>query len=460
MEGRGQRLDEVGIGQKLPSPNGPSFSTKIQTISQRARMVRNVPLRTLAHNIDREWLESAWKRIYKGGATGIDRVDAQAYEANFKDNLDGLLQRMRDGSYRAPPVRRVYIPKADGKERPLGIPTIEDKLAQRAIGLILSAIYEQDFLPMSFGFRQGKSAHDALQAAKFAITTQKVSWVVDADICSFFDEMDHEWMIKFLRHRVGDERVIRFVKKWLNAGVMEEGKLSKAASGAPQGGVISPILANIYLHYAIDLWVTKIVPKSMRGQMQCFRYADDILFCFQYRQDAIRFKFMLKERLSKFKLRLNEDKTKLCRFGRFAEEQRQKYGEKRSTFDFLGFTFYNRESKAGKYTVGTKTSRKRLCRSMNHVTEWCKANLHRPVEWQASYLNLMLRGHYQYYGVTMNFPSVAAYYRHVIWAWQRSLSRRSQRGGISWEKMECILQTYRLEKPNLPHSYQRTEGTS
>ena len=236
MEGRGQRLDEVGIGQKLPSPNGPSFSTKIQTISQRARMVRNVPLRTLAHNIDREWLESAWKRIYKGGATGIDRVDAQAYEANFKDNLDGLLQRMRDGSYRAPPVRRVYIPKADGKERPLGIPTIEDKLAQRAIGLILSAIYEQDFLPMSFGFRQGKSAHDALQAAKFAITTQKVSWVVDADICSFFDEMDHEWMIKFLRHRVGDERVIRFVKKWLNAGVMEEGKLSKAASGAPQGG--------------------------------------------------------------------------------------------------------------------------------------------------------------------------------------------------------------------------------
>lgn len=452
VEGREQRLSGVTNRKKPLAPTRNSFSTKVVTLAARARRIRHEPLKTLAHVIDKEWLEESWKRIRKGAAYGIDAVSAQKYAENLEENLGELLSKLKAGKYRAKPARRVYIPKPDGRQRPLGLPTVEDKIAQRAVGIILSAIYEQDFLPMSYGFRQGRNAHQAIRDVKAAIIQGKVSWVVDADIRSFFDEMDHQWLMKFLGHRIADRVILRLIGKWLRAGVMEEGKLVKASTGTPQGGVISPVLANVCLHYVIDLWVTKIVRKHMRGEMYSFRYADDTLFCFRYRQDAIRFMKALRQRLEKFGLRLNEDKTRLCRFGRFAERDRKLRKEKRATFDFLGFTFYNNQSRSGKYIVGCRTQSKRLSAAMNRVTQWCRENRHQAVGWQARYLNAMLQGYYNYYGVSHNFPSVSAFYRHTVKVWHRYLSRRSQRAYIPWEKFMRILRDYPLVKPHLPHS--------
>ncbi len=451
MEGREQQLGALN-GTKVLSPNRIPFSTKLRTLAERARRIRNEPLKTVVYYIDEEWLRESWKRIRKGAAYGIDEVSAREYEANLDSNLARLLRKLKSGRYRATPVKRVYIPKGNGGRRPLGIPTVEDKVAQRAVGLILSAIYEQEFLPMSYGFRQGRSAHQAIEAVKAFVAMGKVSWVVDADIRSFFDEMSHEWLMKFVAHRIGDQAILRLIKKWLNAGIMEEGKLTKASTGAPQGGVISPILANIYLHYVLDLWVEKRVKRKIEGKMYSVRYADDILFCFQYRRDALRFMEVLRRRLSEFDLRLNEEKTRLLRFGRFAERDRKIRKEKRATFEFLGFTFYNKLSRRGKYTIGTRTASKRLSRAMNAVTNWCKENRHQPLDRQQQYLNAVLRGHYLYYGVTGNFRSVDAYFQHVVKVWHRYLSRRSQRSYIRWDKFVRILRDHPLEKPRLPHS--------
>jgi RNA-directed DNA polymerase len=452
VEGREQRPARAVSGKKLRPPSRESFSTKLIALAERARRIHSEPLKTLAHLIDKEWLLESWKRIRKGAAYGVDAVSAEDYESNLDANLDDLMVKLRTNKYKPKPVKRVYIPKPDGRQRPLGLPTVQDKIAQRAVGLILSAIYEQDFMPMSFGFRQGRSAHQAIEGVKAEIAQGKVSWVVDADISCFFDEMDHRWLMRFLKHRVADKAILRLIGKWLKAGIMEEGKLTKASTGAPQGGVVSPILANIYLHYVIDLWVAKVVSKHLNGEMHNFRYADDILFCFQYRKDAIRFLRALCFRLGKFGLQLNNEKTRLYRFGRFAERDRKIRNEKRATFGFLGFTFYNRLSKAGKYTVGCRTQSRRLNNAMNRVTTWCKENRHQNVEWQARYLNAMLRGHYNYYGVTGNFKSVAAFYRHTVKMWHRYLSRRSQRAYIKWERFVRTLEKYPLIKPHLPHS--------
>jgi len=405
--------------------------------------------------MDKEWFYESWKRLRKGAAYGIDAVSSSDYAEHLNTNIDSLLGRLKCKSYHAPPVKRVYIPKADGKQRPLGLPTIEDKLLQRAVGIIVSTVYEQEFLKMSYGFRSKRNAHQTIDGVKSAIATGKVSWVVDADIRAFFDEMDHEWLLKFVSHRIKDKTILWLIRKWLKAGVMEDGKLVKSSTGAPQGGVISPVLANIYLHYVIDLWATKVVKKHIKGEMHCFRYADDTLFAFQYRKDAVRFMKALCHRLAKFNLRLNEDKTKLCRFGRFAERDRKLRKEKRSTFGFLGFTFYNSLSRSGKYKVGVRTQSKRLSGAMNRVTQWCKVNRHQPILWQARYLNAVLTGHYQYYGVTGNFKSVAAFYRHIIKIWHRYLSRRSQRAYIRWDKYVKILDRVRLSKPYLPHAYKQ-----
>ena len=274
--------------------------------------------------------------------------------------------------------------------------------------------YEQDFLGMSYGFRPNRNTHQAIEDVKRAIAQGKVSWVLDADLQTFFDSMDHEWLLKFIKYRIADKAIIDLSERWLKVGVMEDGKLIRSSSGSPQGGVISPILANVYLHYVIDLWFEKIVKKHLAGEAHAFRYADDVLLCFQFRKDAIRFQEALKKRLNKFGLKINDEKTKLCRFGKFAERDRKSRKETRATFNFLGFTFYNRASHNGKYTVGTRTQSKRLSGAMNRVTTWCKENRHQAIAWQVRYLNAMLRGHYSYYGVTGNFPSVAAFYRHTV----------------------------------------------
>lgn len=452
VEKREQQLQRTINRKNSPSPNGNQFKTKVIALAARAREIKKQPLTNVAHLIDEEWLHESWKRLNKGAAYGIDKVKVDEYTTDLDKNISTLLEKLKQGSYRAPPVKRVYIPKGKGKLRPLGLPTTEDKLAQRAVSIILTAVFEQEFLDFSYGFRSKRSAHQAVSTVRRTIATGKVSWIVDADIKSFFDNMNHKWLIKFVSHRIKDKAIIRLISKWLKAGVMEEGKMIKSSTGAPQGGVISPVLSNIYLHYVIDLWVEKVVKKHISGDMHCIRYADDTLFAFQYREDAVKFIIVLRKRLSKFSLELNEDKTKLCRFGKFAERDRERRGEKRSTFNFLGFTFYNSISRNGKYKVGNKTQSSRLSGSMSRVTAWLKANRHQAVPWQAKYLNAVLEGHYHYYGVTGNFKCVSAFYRHIIRTWHRYLSRRSQRSYIKWEKYLRILERFPLVKPYLPHS--------
>ena len=320
------------------------------------------------------------------------------------------------------------------------------------MGLLLTAVYEQDFMPMSYGFRPERNAHQAIESMRTTVATKSVGWVVDADISSFFDEMKHDHLMKFLKHRIGDEAVLRLICKWLKAGVMEEGKVTKTSTGAPQGGVISPILANVYLHYVIDLWVSHVVPKYLKGKISSFRYADDVLFCFNYRSDAIKFLESLKLRLAKFGLRLNETKTKLCRIGRFAEANREQYGERRASFQFLGFTFYNSKTQNKKYTLGVKTESKRLRGCINRMTDWCRRNRHVAVKDQAKYLDAVLRGHYQYYGITGNFRKLNAFYRYTLRMWHRYLCRRSQRAKLRWEKFQRVIEQFSLCKPHLPKS--------
>ena len=449
-EGREQRPERVLRGTNSPPPSGTEFSTKRDKLARIVKEVGEERLNTLAHFIDKTWLEESWRRLNKRSAAGIDRVSARAYAVDLGGNLDHLLAQLRSGTYRSSPLRRVYIRKDNGKQRALGLPTLEDKLAQQAVSLVLTEVYEPAFLSMSYGYRPRRTAHDALNAVKSSIVKGKVSWVVDVDIRSFFDEMDHEWLMTFLKHRIADERLLRLIGKWLKAGVMEEGKLLRTSTGTPQGGVISTILANVYLHYVIDLWATKVVPRYLSGEMHSVRYADDCLFCFQRFDDAMRFKKALTARLQKFGLSINESKSQLCRFGRFAEANRRRIGEKRKTLQFLGFTLYNKTSRRGKYTVGCRTASRKLNAAMNHITQWCKDNRHQHVAWQARYLNAVLRGHYHYYGVTHNYPSINAFYRHVQWAWRRYLSRRSQRAELSWEKFHRMLERYPLEPPRLP----------
>ena len=451
-EGRDRQHTRVLNGKKPLPPSNISFQTKLNTLSINAQEIKGEALRTLAHYIDKEWLVESWKRLNKQSGCGVDKISAEIFGVKLSNNLDRLLEEMKTGSYRPYPLRRVYIPKENGKRRPLGLPTLKDKIAQQAVNLILTEIYEQDFLPMSYGYRPNRGAHDALNDIRGSIAKGKVSWIVDVDIRSFFDEMSHEWIMKFLRHRIGDENILRLISKWIKSGIMEEGKLTRVSTGTPQGGVISPILANIYLHYVIDLWVTKVVAKYMRGEMYSFRYADDNLFCFQSYQDAIRFKQGLEKRLNKFGLRVNETKSQIIHFGRFAEEDRKKAGEKRKTLEFLGFTLYNKISRLGKYTVGCRTACKKLSNAMNNITKWCKENLHQKLAWQARYLNAVLKGHYHYYGVTHNFASINIFYRHVQRTWQRYLSKRSQRGYIPWKAFHAILDRFSILKPYLPHA--------
>lgn len=452
MEGRDAQQKRDNNREKAWSPYHNSFKTKLLSLANRAKQIRDEPLRTLMHLVDKDWIGEAWSKLRKGAAYGIDAISANKYAENLDVNLDHLLYRMKRGQYQAQPVKRVYIAKKDGSKRALGLPTVEDKIAQNAINLLLEAIFEQEFLPMSYGFRENKSSLQAVEDVKEVIAQKKISWVLEVDIASFFDNMQHEWLMKFISHRIRDKRVLKHIKSWLEAGIMEDGKLIASSSGSPQGGVISPTLANIYLHYVIDLWVTKVACKSINGEMYSFRYADDLLFCFQHENQAIKFQEMLKNRLQKFGLELNLQKSKLCRFGKFARENSKRQNERRDTFSFLGFTFYNGISRNGKYKVGCRTESKRLSAAMNRVTKWCKEHLHQAMEWQARYLNAVLRGHYNYYGVTGNYPSISAFYRHLERIWHRYLSRRSQRGFIKWKKYWKIRDKYGLIKPYLPHS--------
>jgi len=428
-----------------------TVQTKLSRIAEIAKAKPNEKLTSLAHLINPELLEICHKEADGRKATGIDQVTKEEYGKNLEENLENLVARMKQHAYRPQPVRRVYIPKpGTTKQRPLGIPSYEDKLVQAGLSKVLNAIYEEDFLHCSYGFRPGRGQHDALKSLNQILDSGNVNYIVDADIAGFFDHVDHEWLMKFLEHRIADPNILRLIGRFLKAGVIEEGKLYKTHEGTPQGGVVSPILANIYLHYVIDLWFEKIIKKQCRGKAYMVRFADDIVFCFKYEDEAQSFYKALVERLAKFNLEVATDKTKIIPFGKNAEQECQRQGkQKPDTFDFLGFTHYGGKSKKGKFRVKRKTSQKKYRASLLRCKEWVRKNRNMPMRELWRRFCRKLQGHYQYYGVTDNSRTLARFKdetKRIMFKW---LNRRSQRKSFDWDKFNLFLKRYPLPKAKI-----------
>lgn len=402
---------------------------------------------TLAHRMDVDFLREAYRRLNKKGAPGLNKVTAVDYAGSLEENLVDLHQRLRSGSYRAPPVKRVWIEKENGKLRPLGIPEFEDKIVQRAVEMLLSSIYEEMFYDFSHGFRKGCSQHKALHELREQCYKQNINWMLIADITGLFDNIDHQKLLEFIRRRVNDGAILRLIGKWLNAGVMEEERLEYPDKGTPQGGVISPLLSNIFLHYVLDEWIAKEVEPRMKGKSFIIRWADDFIIGFQLETDANRAKEVLPKRFNRFGLELHPDKTSLIKFGK---PPRKATGQQKSeTFDFLGFTYYWGRSLKGYQIIKKKTARKRLTRYLKMMWNWCKANRHDPIGDQHKTLCLKLRGYYQYFGVRSNYKAIEAAYEYTEKAWRYWLSRRSHKGKVLFKTLQ---ETFPLPKPRIVHS--------
>lgn len=450
VEGRGRREEEAMEGKEADPQRPETSSTKLQRVAEQAKWNRKLRWTSVNHLMDLDLLRDSWKRIRKSGASGVDGETAQAYGQDLEKRLGELHGRLKAGTYRAPPVRRVWIPKADGKQRPIGIPTLEDKIVQRAAATIIETVMEPLFLDSSYGFRPGRSAHQALWSIQRTLMYQPIHWVLEIDLESFFDTLDHGWLRRMVDVRMGDGAIQRLIGKWLNAGVMEKGKLARTERGSPQGGVISPLLANIYLHYVVDLWFARVVRPKLKGAAHQWRYADDIVMAFEHEEEAREVQKQLGERLAKFGLKLNLSKTRLLRFEKPPETNGGDPPE-RDVFDFLGFTHYWAKSRRGAWVVKRKTAGKRLRRAMTAVTLWCREHRHWRLREQHQHLNAILRGHYQYYGMTWNWSGLSRFHLHVVRTWQRWLSRRSQTAYIRWERMEKILAVYPLLAPRIVH---------
>jgi group II intron reverse transcriptase/maturase len=416
-----------------------------------ARQLRDQPLTTLAHHIDLDWLREAHRRTRKDGAMGVDGQTADEYATHLEDNLRSLLERAKSGTYRAPPVRRAYIPKDSGEMRPLGIPTFEDKVLQRAVAMVLEAVYEQDFLDCSYGFRPGRSAQQALDVLHREASKMAGGWIIEIDIRKYFDSIDHERLREVLRGRIRDGVILRLIGKWLNAGVLEDGRVMHPESGSPQGGVVSPVLANIFLHEVLDGWFEREVRPRLRGRVHLLRYADDASMLFEYEEDARRVMAVLPKRFGKYGLTLHPDKTRLVPFQRPDPMKRTRDGDdgpdEPGTFDFLGFTIHwGKSSMTGKWVVKTRTATDRFQRALRRISQWCKENRHAPLETQQRVLNQKLRGHYGYYGRRGNQARLWALLHWVVPRWWRWLRRRSQRG-LTWDAMNRLLRRYPLLTP-------------
>lgn len=431
-------------------------STKMEQIALNAKRLPDVSFTSLSYHIDLMWLDEARKAVKSDAATGVDKVTAAEYEENLEQNLKLLLERFKSGKYKAPPVRRVYIPK-DGKKkemRPLGIPTYEDKVLQKAVAWIMEAIYEQDFYDCSYGFRQNRSCHDALKAIWKGLMNMKGGWIIDLDIRKFFDTIRWEYLQEVIKLRVRDGVIIRTIGKWMNAGVMEEGKISKPEAGTPQGGVISPLLANIFLHEVMDKWLHETAFPLLKGKAFEVRYADDVVICFEHKEDAMRVLKVLPKRLQKYGLEMHPDKTRLVEFKQPGNgEKNYKQGNRPDTFDFLGFTHFWKKSRKGRPIIGKKTIRSRLTRALMRINEWCKKNRHQKIDLQHHTLCSKLRGHYNYYGVNGNYGMLAMYLINVERIWRKWLERRGRKRNLFWEKMKKILKKYPLPKPYIMHSF-------
>jgi len=425
--------------------------TKLVRIAEMARTNPGIRFTSLYHYLNEELLLECHSEMDGNKAIGIDGVTKGKYEENLKQNIEDLVKKLKTMSYRPLPVKRVYIPKGNGREkRPLGIVCYEDKIVEQGLNKILQAVFEPIFLDCSFGFRPKRGCHDALKKLNSLIEKNKVSYIVDADIKGFFNNVSHEWLIKFVEHKIADTNVIRLIKRLLKAGIIEEGSWKASEAGTPQGSIISPVLGNLYLHYTLDLWFDKVVTHTSRGQASMVRYADDAIFCFQYKDDAERFYTALKVRIAKFELEIAENKTKIIEFGRFAEENRARRGlGKPETFDFLGFTHYCDKSRQGKFRVKHKTSRKKFKTKVKEFTQWMKDNRHGNIHEIFNQVKVKLIGHYKYYGITDNSRMLSKYLFEVTKIIFKWLNRRSQKRSFDYGKFNKYLRVNPLPAPKI-----------
>ena len=428
-----------------------SVSTRRQRIVLAAQRNRHEPLIALNHHMDLNWMAEAFRGLRKNAALGIDGQTVAEYGANLVDNLRDLQKRAMNGTYRAPAVKRAYVPKNEKEDRPIGIPTTEDKILQRAVSMILEPIYEQEFLPFSFGFRRGRSQHDALEYLRQQCIDQKVKWVLEVDLAKFFDTVDHRQMRELLNRRVRDGVIDRLIAKWLKAGVMENGNVSYPEEGTPQGGVISPLLSNIYLHEVLDKWFVESVQPACGGRTFMVRWADDFIMGFERLEDVQKVQRVIAKRFARYGLKINTEKTRLVRFGR-PSLVRGGSGEKPGTFDFLGFTHYWGKSRKGHNVVKTKTAAGRFRRALGKIREWGWKHRHLPLKVQQREINEKLRGHDGYYGVTGNHHMLSRLRWEVAKLWRKWLVRRNRGNSPNWEKFQAMLRTFPLLPARIVHS--------
>lgn len=429
-------------------------SDGVERVRQAARKDRKQRFTALLHHVSHvDRLRAAYLALKRDAAAGIDGETWRHYGEALEANLQHLAARVKRGAFRASPVRRAYIPKADGRQRPLGVPTLEDKIVQRAVVEVLNAIYEQDFLGFSYGFRPKRSPHHALDALTVGIETRRVNWVLDADIRGFFDTLNHEWLIRFVEHRVADQRVVRLIQKWLSAGVLEDGQRTRSDVGTVQGGSISPLLANVYLHYVFDLWVQRWRRTQARGDVVVVRFADDFVVGFEHREEAERFLTELRDRFAQFGLTLHPDKTRLIEFGRYADRNRRGRGDgKPETFNFLGFTHQCGKTRRGRFAVWRQTMRQRWQAKLREVCLVLRRRLHEPIPEQGAYLRSVLLGHARYYGVPRNGPSLMAFRSAIGRIWHATLRRRSQTARVTWARLARLKGRW-LPIPHICHPY-------
>jgi group II intron reverse transcriptase/maturase len=428
-------------------------SQALERIRKVARERKKERFTALLHHLNIDLLEEAFFELKANAAPGVDRLTWKDYEADLECNLEDLHGRVQRGAYRALPSRRVYIPKPDGRQRPLAVAALEDKIVQRAVAALLNAIYEEDFLGFSYGFRPGRGAHDAMDALCVGIHSKKVSYILDADIRSFFDEISWEWLVRLLEHRIGDRRIIRLIQKWLKAGILEDGVVSVSDKGTGQGSVISPLLANIYLHFALDLWAARWRRREATGDMIIVRYADDFIIGFQHEDDARRFLDEMRKRLGEFALSLHPEKTRLIEFGRFAAERRKRRGlGKPETFNFLGFVFICGKTRSGKFQIKRKTRRDRMRAKLREIKQALRRRMHQPIPEQGKWLGQVVRGYFNYHAVPTNAPALAVFRHHVTDLWRRTLRRRSQKDRMTWERMTQLVGDW-LPEPIILHPW-------
>jgi RNA-directed DNA polymerase len=429
--------------------NLPTVSTKLRQIAETAAHEPTMVFTTLAHLIDVDFLTEAFHRTRKDSAPGVDGATAEEYAENLDDNLQSLHKRLRTGRYKAPPVKRVWLNKDDGGQRPIGMPVFEDKIVQRAVAMIMGAVYEQDFETFSHGFREGHSQHQALAELREKCREIGVAWIVDADVAGFFDNLDHRLLLKIIKKRTNDGSILRLIGKWLKAGVMEGTTLIRPETGTPQGGVISPVLSNIFLHHVLDRWYVRDV-KSRIGRSFLVRFADDFLLGFEQEDDATRVMAALPKRFTQFKLTIHPTKTALIRFGK--PSSTKKTDSENGTFDFLGFTHFWAKTRQGYWVIKRKTAKKRLRRVMKSLGQWCREHRHDSLLEQYKTLCAKLLGHYQYYGIRGNFKMLEVVYEHGEKAWRRWLSRRSRESFIPWEVFDRLKRVFPLPKPRIYHA--------